>query len=247
MKTREFSSLGLVAKILVPETVEEFDANAKYAGACLTEAVNNVVYRGVLNGVRDIFLFGQKEDKEEGLEAFAGIEQRTGITCPTKETGKRKDGTAIIVPAKTELEYFNYVCAEKNVKPEHFQSIMDEVCALVEFDASQTQRKGARIVKIGKAWLESAEGLVAKNDFGKFESNFKKFVGKDLVHPTPMSDDNHDSAKAEFHKDEKNKGVDFTPVWEKRKKDFIVNAYARLIKEMFDAKEAQELAAGKML
>lgn len=107
MKVQEQKTLGLVAPIEVPTTVAEFDKLAKREGACLEEAVNNVIYRGVLAQLRDVFLHGQDEDKAAGQPAFAGFEQVTKVARKTKPTGRKdKDGAEILTYDETEAEYF---------------------------------------------------------------------------------------------------------------------------------------------
>lgn len=235
MKTKKYSSLGLDVNLSVPESVEEFDLNAKRKDACLDEATNNVVYRGVLNGLRELFLYGQDEDKEKELAKFDGIEQRTGIINTMVPTGeKKKDGTAIMKRDLSDAKFFEKVLAQLGVEASHFQSVMNEVAGLVEFDASAIERTGPKIVKIGQNWIDAAKDVIANDKFGKLGTQYHKFVGKEIVLPTAvaaLASDASDEAKTKHAEAEKQ----------------YINQLARLIKQMWDAKTEQELKAGKVL
>ena len=225
MKEKKYSSLGLEVPFQVPETVEEFDANAKRVGACLDEATNNCIYRGSLADFRSLFLYGQKADPEQQIEGVDGLDKITRYENPfvpamTKQGQPllKADKTPILKREMTEQEFFDHIIAQSGKDKSHFQARANEIAAMIEFDASATERTGPKTVKLGQNWLNSAEKLIAKGDYSNFEKNYHKFTGKDLVMP-------------EFGEDkEKNK-----------------NLLGRLIKEMFDAKERQELESAKLL
>lgn len=191
MKTEQYRSLGLVANLEVPSTVEEFDTNAKKAGACLSEAVANVIYRGSLAELRDLFLHGRDEDKANGIPAFEGIEQATKIARKTKPTGKKdKDNNDIEVYAETEAEYFERVCAERKVEATSFQPLMDAACKLVKFDASQRERKPAAPKKLAAKYKETALAILKGAKKDKFLKDVKRDLGKE---PTLTGDLEKDS------------------------------------------------------
>lgn len=146
MKTQTVKTLGLAVALSVPSTVEEFDLNAKRAGACLDEATKNVLYRGSLAELRDLILHGRDEEKEGDkviVAAFKGLDVLTGIDRKVKKVKTGKENKEVEVYDETEEKFFDRICAEKNVKPESFQSHFDAAAALVEFDASARERKVA--------------------------------------------------------------------------------------------------------
>lgn len=225
MKPQAFKCLGLTANIEVPATTEEFDTNAKRTGACLDEAINNVVYRGVLANLRDVFLHGDEEEKDgKKTLVFEGLEHRTKNARKTKVLRKNAEGEEIVGYAETEADYFQRVLAETKQEASAFQSLMDAAVKRCRFDASEAERKPRGPIKIGENWLKAADSLIAGNDFTKFEKSYHKFTGKALAHPTV------DEGKTD---EEKTKA-----------KELRRNLYARLIKEMYDAKVAKELASG---
>ena len=113
MKSQQFKSLGLVVNLNVPETVEEFDLNAKKSGRALAEAINNVVYRDCLAEFRDNFC--------EKLESSTSVERKT------KDTGKKRKVTSVVdgkeviteepilIYAESEAEFVDRVIAEKQI------------------------------------------------------------------------------------------------------------------------------------
>lgn len=143
MQPTNIKSLGFELTINVPSSVEEFDQLAKRAGACLTEATANVLYRGTLAEFRDTFC-------EE-------LEKETGIARLTKVTGKSKAGEDIIAYAETEADYVKRVAAEKSVEVSSFADLANRVAAAITFDPSATERKGGAPKKVAKLYLNIVE------------------------------------------------------------------------------------------
>lgn len=172
MKTKTYNSLGLEVPFQVPESVEEFDANAKRAGACLDEAINNVIYRGSLAEFRDLFLHGRPAG--EGLPAFNGIDAITGIERKTK-TVKKGDKEAEEWD-ETEAEYFKRVCAQLGKEPKAFQDLANAAAALIAFDASARERKAPVPKKLSEEFKTAAKNALAKYDDGKITKNIRKYL-----------------------------------------------------------------------
>jgi hypothetical protein len=182
MKTQQFSSLKLTVNLSVPESVAEFDANAKRAGACLEEAINNCVYRGSLADFRYAFLHGIEENKEAGIKAVKGLDVITGIERKTKPTGRKdKDGADIVVYAETEGDYFDRICAEKKVEPSSFQPVADEIAKLVVFDASARERKPAAPKKLAQKYKDTATAIMGGANFERFKKDVTKALSKNIV------------------------------------------------------------------
>ncbi len=158
MQTKEYRCLGLTAKISVPSDIAEFDKLAKKDGACFDEAVSNVVYRGVLNGIRDSFCEAVQND--------------TKIERKTKDTGKKDaKGQALFVYDESEGKYIDRVQAALGLDDAafavKFQSVMDDstnpavtaedgtVSYPNAFDPSQTERKSLP-KKLAAVYTETA-------------------------------------------------------------------------------------------
>jgi hypothetical protein len=177
MKTIEYKSLGLSVKLSVPESVEEFDANAKKSGACLTEATNNVVYRGSLADFREKLC--------EKVEADYAIERAT------KDTGKKRkvevknaDGTtttteeAIVTYSESEAEFIKRVVADKNIKIEDLQPTADAIAAELVFDASATERKPSAPKKLAAKYVEDAKKVLASGNIDKVNVRMSGLINK---------------------------------------------------------------------
>lgn len=238
MKNQEYESMGLKVNIPVPETVAEFDANAKKDGACLAEAINNIVYRSFLADSRDIFLHGDTDDKNN--VTFEGLEQILAKTHPkidkrkTKVLRKAKDGSDIVGYDETEKEYFDRVLAETKQERTAYQPLMDAVAKHVKFDASATERKARGPVKIGQNWLDAAKSMIESNDFTNLEKGHKKFFNEPFVHPTVETPTKQAGQSKEDYETEL-----------KKSSELRINLYARAIKKVVDAKVEADLKMGK--
>lgn len=184
MKKQQFKTLGLPVQLEVPSTVEEFDQNAKKAGACLAEATNNVIYRGSLAELRDLIIHGRDavpaSEGQPAVAAFKGMEEVTGIARKTK-TVKRGTGESakdVEVYDETEGDYIDRVVAEKKVELSSFQSLFDAAAALIPFDASATERKPVGPKKLPEKYRNLATEFLsgAINPATKKPRNLAGFV-----------------------------------------------------------------------
>jgi len=165
MKQAKYKSLGLEVRFNVPETVDEFDSNAKRVGACLDEATNNVIYRGSLAEFRDALC-----DK---------VGEAYGIDRQTKDSGRKNtDGTPIMVYDETEADYIDRVVSTKGIKREELQPLADAVASGIEFDASARERKAPKSPTIPKWALEQAKGIIASGKLDVVNGRFHKLIGK---------------------------------------------------------------------
>lgn len=182
MKAQKVRSLGLHISFDVPETIKEYDENAKRPGAALSEAINNVLYRSTLAEFRPLFLHGRDEDKAKGITAFKGVEQVSKIERETKPSGKKdKSGADVLVYNETEGDYFNRVCSKLGVEPSHFQAVADEAAKLVKFDASAPERKPAAPRKLADKYLQVAKQILAGPKKDKFLADVKKALDRTIV------------------------------------------------------------------
>lgn len=176
MKQTEYRSLGLDIKLNTPETVDEFDGLAKRANACLDEATNNVVYRGMLAEYRETFC--------ERVEQETKIERKWKAVM---KDGKPvvKDGNESTIWDETEADFFKRVCAEKKVEPAVYQPIADEVAKSLVFDPTERERKERGPVKLAKYYIEKAAEIFSRekggNKPGAYDvENTIKALHKDL-------------------------------------------------------------------
>lgn len=212
MKNEAFRSLGFDIKVSVPETVEEFDKLAGKPGACLDEAISNVVYRGVLAGVR--YTFAEK------LEAASGVKRKTidtgekrkvttkspdvlnedgTVKTPGVETTTEEPILEYAPEVATEQKYINFVRAAKNLSPEAFvlqyQSLMDEVVALPDnkFDPTQTESKPKGPKVLGKQYSDAALRVFTN---GTVERNVKRIKDESGIEVTFIAESTTDVEQA---------------------------------------------------
>lgn len=155
---QKFRSLGVEVSVQVPATVDEFDQNAKSVGACLREAVSNVVYRGVLAEFRDAFC--------------DAVEEKSGVERKRKDSGKKTEaGEVILIVDESEGEYLRRVRAEKGWTEDNsvLQSIANEVATELVFDASATEPKERKPKKVPAKYLTAAQRIITNGTQSKYD------------------------------------------------------------------------------
>lgn len=185
MQTATFKSLGLEVKIQVPSTADEFDALAKKTGACVMEAVRNVVYRGTLAEVRSVLLHGREADVEKNISEIKGMDKLFNMERETKpaldKEGKEKkdsDGNPVTVYKQTEEEFFIKICSTHNISEADQQKLMDNVTSQITFDPSATERKPSLPPKLSNKILEAAKALLNGGKLDELNKRFHKVIGK---------------------------------------------------------------------
>lgn len=139
MKEMVFESAGLKGRVQVPASIEEFDKLANKQGACLQEAIANVLYRAVMADFRSQLC--------ERIAEIHGIERNL------KSTKGGKD--------ETEAKFIKRAAAELGKDVSFFQPLADEISASLIFDPSQKEAS-QRTPYVSKADLETAKGLIAQ-------------------------------------------------------------------------------------
>jgi hypothetical protein len=204
MLTKKFESLGLVLSLMVPAAVDEYDTLAKKPGACLEDAIDNVVYRGALADFRFYFC--------EALEETTKIERKTKPVLDDKGVQKTKKVNGVDEPQwaydESEATYVKRVCLQTGKKITDFQSLADEVMArtkevkdgdvvtninLIRFDPTPSERGPGGPKKIAKVYIEAAEKVIAQ---GK-ESQVAAALAKILGHPVEATKDGLSAAISE--------------------------------------------------
>lgn len=261
MTSKQYKSLGLAVSLAVPATVEEFDLNAnkgdatKAGGACLSEAINNCVYRGSLAIFRDVFLHGQVEVKDETTgevkqPAIRGVEEITGIERLTEAVMKdgkpvTREGEPVLTFIESEGKYFSRVLAslvkdgkftDEEAALASFQSLADEVAKSIDFDASASERKSAGPRKLAAKYKIAAAKSLARGTTEKVNGIFANTIKKSF---TPSNDTEKLFTGKYPHVDTDGKAieVDFSV------SDKDAEALGWLLKENSDWKAAQELAS----
>lgn len=147
---KEFNSLGLKVTILVPTTVEDFDTLAGEQGAALREGIGNIVYRGPLAVFRNELC--------DRVEVISKIARK--FVQDTNDDGSPKfdtDGTTPIIKSwESEAVYLKRVAGDN---PEQYQSIANEISALLTFDPSKPEPKSSGPKAIAKVYLKTATDL----------------------------------------------------------------------------------------
>lgn len=150
MKTVQNETLGFKLNIQVPDSVEEFDRLAGKQGAALDEANKNVIYRGWNADFRKKLI--------EQLEKTYGAGTETNI--PRAVIGKgpkrEKDGVEPDI-FETEKKYVDRLIAG-GISLATMQPTAESIGAAIAFDPSAAERS----TKIGKEYLELADGVIAK-------------------------------------------------------------------------------------
>lgn len=193
MKEKIINTLGFNdLPYQVPATVEEFDTLAGKIGACLEEAVNNVVYRIVLADFRSGFLHGFHIGEGDEAIEITGVEEITGIKRREKESGRVDSETKepIMVYDETESDYWKRVCidvAKQNTEQNNdgpktpeavalsFRPVALEVLAAIEFNPRRKEKLQAGPKKIAKTYLAVAQKLV---DAGNGAATAAKLASK---------------------------------------------------------------------
>lgn len=195
MVQNKFNLLGLECTKLTP-TVAEW--SAKWGEESVRrEATLNVWYRSTAPEIRDLFLHGQdevKDDKGNVVQAAVkGVDDISGIARKTKVVklkSKNEDGSdktsEVWDPEDSESKYFNRVCAElvaggkfpdvaaaKASFQAHFQACAD----LVEFDASKAEPKEKKAKALSQVFLTAAKSAIDKGNGQKLAKLLSKSIG----------------------------------------------------------------------
>lgn len=196
MVQKTYSSLGLDVKFSVPSTVEEYDQNAKKAGACLQDAIDNTAYRGSLSKFRYGFLHGV--NTKDGLTVvladgtkpvIPGVDEQTGIARETEVKtlkGKNEDGSAKTseIWKGTEVEFFQHVLAVTKRTKESFAEHGQAIADVIAFDASETEKTATSGPKrIGKAYIDAATKKQAEGKLAEIADK----LGKKLKRVVPVT------------------------------------------------------------
>lgn len=182
MKPRTYNSLDLDLQVPAPETVEEFDTNAGKPGACLNEAINNVVYRSWLADFRSLFLHGGEIEvtNADGTKSKVKVEGIDDITKIERE-GTANDAGEIVKWTETEGKYFARVCAKLQKPASEFQAHANKIAKLIPFDAKASPRTFAP-KKTAKAYLDAATQIIDKGEAvaSKVAAELAKLLGIDV-------------------------------------------------------------------
>lgn len=196
MTKKVYTTMGLEVAFNVPESVEEYNLNAKRANACLSDAIDNTVYRGSLAEFRYAFLHGV--NTKEGLSitladgskpVIEGIDTLTGVARLTETKtlkAKNEDGSAKTseVWAETEVEYFQRALAATKKTKDEFKALGQSVADLIAFDASEREKSATTGPKrIGKAFIDAATKKHAEGKLGEIADK----LGKKLKRVVPVT------------------------------------------------------------
>lgn len=193
MITKQYRTLRVPVTLSVPASVAEFDANAKREGACLEEAINNVVYRGSLTNLRDLIIHGQDEVKDDAGKvtqiAFKGWEDISKKDRLTKKV--KKGDKEVEVYAESEQDYIDRVVGVwEETPPADFAAHIAAAAKLIPFDASAAERKPAGPKKLAEKYKTQATKFINGTvnpatgkpySLDKLQAAFKKDLNKQFV------------------------------------------------------------------
>lgn len=179
MKTTTFKSLGLNVNLNVPSTSDEFDSLAKKAGACVEEAVRNVVYRGSLAEFRDVLLHGDKDKNITGMDMLFNLERISEPVLDDKGVPKKDSkGVELTSYSESEGDFFKRIVATHKITEVDLQKLADVVNASLVFDPSAAERKPAQPKKLATKYSDIAKKLIAGGKIDELNKRFHKTIGK---------------------------------------------------------------------
>jgi hypothetical protein len=147
MKQVQNETLGFKLNVQVPDSVEEFDRMAGRSGAALDEANKNVMYRGWNADFRRTFV-------EVLGKQFPDIKR--AVVGKGPKTKKNPEGSDVY---ESEQKYLDRVLAGGHSLVE-LQPLAEQTAAQIPFDPSAAERS----TKVGKEYLELADGVIAKGN-----------------------------------------------------------------------------------
>lgn len=177
-----YKSLGLPCTVDVPGTVEEYNTLANRtdgSNAALDDAIDNVVYRSVLNNFR--------------WKVVEAIDNDPTIPVKmNRKTVKDKDGKDVEVIDEAEGKYFARVCATLGLADEaavvaKFGALAAKVSAGLKFDPA-ARAKTEKEPTISKAVQKIVDDIFSKGDTAvqKTAKRLTKELGRP-VEPTRES------------------------------------------------------------
>ena len=192
MKVQTFKSLGLNVNLSVPTDHAEFDTLAKKQGACVEEAVRNVVYRGSLAEFRDVLLHGRDEVKStdgtvtqkaiEGLDSIFKMERAVKPVLDKENKPKKNSkGEELTAYAETEEAFFDRIVATHKITEADQQKFANIVASQLVFDPSATERKPAAPKKLAAKYSENAKKIIAGGQIDKLNQRLHKAIGKQFT------------------------------------------------------------------
>jgi len=180
MKQHIADSLGFDVMVQVPETVEEFDSLAGRSGACLEEATDNVIYRGVLAEFRSKLVDALEKDTSFPIER----EQKKNAKG---EPQFDKDQKPILVVSESEGAYKKRLQAHLGLDDDAFAArfapLAQQVAQGIKFDPKATERKPKTPPK---TYLEAARSILAQG--GTYEKAAGK-LGAELNREVPATEE----------------------------------------------------------
>ena len=162
MRSIQQATLGLIVIVAgVPSNAAEYDEMAKETGACVDDAVNNVVYRSWLAQFRGKFAEKLNTGVGEELNAETSGQSKWAILSSTtnEKTGKTTD------KYETEAKYVDRLrtllttkLGSEEAANAKLQEVANEIAATMPFSLDKAVRQG----KIAQELLDAADGLLEK-------------------------------------------------------------------------------------
>jgi hypothetical protein len=201
---------GIKFTVPVPENATEFDTLAGEVGAHMSEANDNIWYRGVLP---DCWFWLATALNVQHIKTHPELARKMKAHPDGKKhTEGEKKGQVIMVSGESDPQYVDRVAAELKVQPTSFQSLADEICNMVGpktkvFGTDTNLADGERLISfdpkarargsgpaIAKGDIEVAKQLIAlgPKGFGVALKNLEKELGRKIEVPA-KDHPNHDA------------------------------------------------------
>jgi len=180
MKQIKIKTLGFSANYQVTENAAEFDAQPGVEqGACHAEAVQNVLYRGVLTDLREALC--------EWLETKTGV-------LRTRETRTNKDGSTVEVIVQSAGQYARQL-TEDGAMPDSAEvsSYLQSLCDSSEYAFAAYCREPERRVaapkarRVPKAILTEVEQIIASGKGELLAAKVGQSLGRTITLPEDRS------------------------------------------------------------
>lgn len=178
MKRKDYNSLGVIAHILVYESVEEGDLAAGVKDAVLGQCNDNLSYRGALADFRDQFVPLVEEATGVSRKQVQAKDKDGKPKTEEVEVEGKKVQKPVMVPDETEGKYIARVRAEKGLQDEEAwkafaQPLADKVGVYDEagvrtgdlaVDIKEPERKARGPVKLPEKFRLAAENIIKNNN-----------------------------------------------------------------------------------
>lgn len=137
-----------------PGSVEDYDALAGKQGACLEDAINNIIYRSTLP-------IWQREFAE-ALEKTFGVKREVDEEA-TRKARARDEGASQVLERAT--RYIARVLAANEDRMDEIKQLAQQVADKIQINpAPQRRSTSAPTERVNKTWLAKARDILSRDE-----------------------------------------------------------------------------------